>query len=218
MAYFKIITGPMFSGKTEELIRILHRSQIAGKSILVIKPRIDVRSGNEIASRKKSEPDGGGFKKFMEFPAHPIHTEKELEALLNEYQPDVLGIDEAQFFEPWIFDAVLRLLREKANQELLILAAGLDMDAWGKPFGPMPQLLAIADEVQKETAICFVCRKAANITQKLVDTGKTVEVGDAEIYEARCRVCHSLPEQAESLRQAVAETAESVPGAVAETI
>ena len=194
MAYFKVITGPMFSGKTEELIRILRRSQIAGKHILVIKPRIDTRSGNEISSRQKTSPDAQKFTKFMDFPAKPIDSAEELSILLNEHQPDILALDEAQFFPDWIFEYIHNLLKERSQSELIIIAAGLDMDAWGKPFGPIPQLLAIADEVQKETAICFICKKPANITQKLVNTGKTVEVGDADIYEARCRVCHTIPE------------------------
>ena len=196
MAYFKIITGPMFSGKTEELIRLLHRSQIAGKKILVVKPKIDIRTQNEIASRKKEDLQNGGFKKFMEFPAIPVSSAEEIAALIDSRQPDVLGLDEAQFFEPWIFEFVHALLHKHADSDLLILAAGLDMDAWGKPFGSMPQLLAIANEVQKETAICFSCKQAGTITQKLVNTGKTVEVGDAEIYEARCRKCHTMPEEA----------------------
>jgi len=204
MAYLKIITGPMFSGKTEELIRILHRSQIAGKTVLVIKPRLDTRTKNEIASRKKPNAEASVFQKFMDFPAFPISNHDELKNLLEEHQPDVLGLDEAQFFDLWIFDAVQELLRERASSDFMILAAGLDMDAWGKPFGPMPRLLSIADNVQKETAICFVCKGPAMITQKLVDTGKTVEVGDAEIYEARCRVCHTLPES-ESAKQNLSE-------------
>jgi len=194
MTYLKVITGPMFSGKTEELIRILHRSQIAGKKILVVKPKIDTRCGNEIISRKKATPDTQKFTKFMDFPAEPIGSAEELGNLIEQHQPDILALDEVQFFQSWIFDYIHNLLREKSQSELTIIAAGLDMDAWGKPFGPMPQLLAIADEVQKETAICFVCKKPANITQKLVNTGKTVEVGDADIYEARCRVCHTIPE------------------------
>jgi thymidine kinase len=196
MAYFKIITGPMFSGKTEELIRLLHRSQIAGKKLLVVKPRIDSRTQNEIASRKKTNLEDGGFKKFMEFPAIPVSSADEIAALIDAHRPDVLGLDEAQFFEPWILNFVHTLLHKQADSDILILAAGLDMDAWGKPFGSIPELMAIANEVQKETAICFSCKQPATITQKLVNTGKTVEVGDAEIYEARCRKCHTMPEEA----------------------
>jgi len=209
MAYLKIITGPMFSGKTEELIRILHRSQIAGKTVLVVKPRLDTRTKNEIASRKKPSASASTFQKFMDFPAIPISGAQELENLLAEHQPDVLGLDEVQFFDSWIFEAVRTLLRERASSDFMIIAAGLDMDAWGKPFGSMPHLLAIADEVQKETAICFMCKGPAMITQTLVDTGKTVEVGDAEIYEARCRICHTLPKQENNTAAEQSEVAKS---------
>ena len=193
MAYLKVITGPMFSGKTEELIRILHRSDLAGKRIVVVKPRIDSRTDEEIASRRTSDGKSTEFTKSGSFPATSIETDAELEAILNEEHPAILGIDEAQFFQPWLFDYLANLLRRYNDSDFLILVAGLDMDAWGRPFGMMPQLMALADEVQKETAICFKCKQPAMYTQKLSDSTEQVEVGDAEIYEARCRVCHVIP-------------------------
>jgi thymidine kinase len=194
MAYLKVITGPMFSGKTEELIRLLHRSLIAEKRILVVKPHIDTRSNNEIVSRKKGDPKQNGFSKFLDFPAVAISTPEELAELLEEKRPQILALDETQFFDSWIVEFLQSLLRSHASSDLIIYAAGLDMDAWGKPFGQMPAIMAIADEVQKETAVCFACKmRPGVITQKLTSSTQTVEVGDSEIYEARCRECHTLP-------------------------
>lgn len=193
MAYLKVITGPMFSGKTEELIRILHRSDLAGKRISVVKPRLDVRTTDEIASRRTTGAQSRDFAKSGSFPAQPVETAEELGEIIKTQQPTILGVDEAQFFEPWLYDFLVELLRHRSNTDLMVLVAGLDMDAWGKPFGIMPQLMALADEVQKETAICFRCKQPAMFTQKLVSSDQQVEVGDFEIYEARCRVCHVLP-------------------------
>lgn len=193
MAYLKVIAGPMFSGKTEELIRILHRSDLAGKKISVVKPRLDVRSADEIASRRTADAKSKDFTKSGSFPAIPIESAQELGDIVKREQPTILGIDEAQFFEPWLYDFLVDLLRRTSNTDLTILVAGLDMDAWGRPFGIMPQIMAMADEVQKETAICFQCKQPAMFTQKLVSSDQQVEVGDFEIYEARCRVCHTLP-------------------------
>lgn len=193
MAHLKVITGPMFSGKTEELIRILHRSDLAGKRIVVVKPRIDVRSSEEIASRRTSGGESRDFAKSGSFPATPIDSADELAELMKKTQPNILAIDEAQFFEPWMYDYLSELLKHLSNTDLIVLVAGLDMDAWGRPFGIMPQLMALADEVQKETAICFRCKKPAILSQKLGSSSEQVEVGDIETYEARCRVCHVIP-------------------------
>ena len=193
MAYLKVITGPMFSGKTEELIRILHRSDLAGKRIVVVKPRLDVRSAEEIASRRTSNGITKDFAKSGSFPATPIDSAQELGDIIRTTQPNILGVDEAQFFQPWLYDFLFDLLRHRSNTDLTVLVAGLDMDAWGRPFGIMPQLMSLADEVQKETAICFRCKQPAMFTQKLVSSEQQVEVGDSEIYEARCRICHVPP-------------------------
>lgn len=193
MSYMKVVTGPMFSGKTEELLRILHRSALAGKKILVLKPKVDSRTENEIASRHKPDAAAREFKKNGSHPAIPVATMEEALAAIAEHQPSVLGVDEAQFFEPWIVELLCDLMRDHASTDLMIVVAGLDMDAWTRPFGVMPQLLAMADDVQKETAICFKCKAPAMYSQKLGGGDSQVEVGDAEIYEARCRVCHEIP-------------------------
>lgn len=193
MAYLKVITGPMFSGKTEELIRILRRSELAGKKIVVIKPKLDSRSDGEIASRSTISPEKQEFSKSGSFPAIDIETAEELEAVIRAEHPAIIGVDEAQFFGTWMFDYLAELLRRYNHADLMILVAGLDMDAWRRPFGMMPHLMALADEVQKETAICFRCKGPAMYTQKLAGSQAQVEVGDADIYEARCRVCHTIP-------------------------
>ncbi len=193
MAYLKVITGPMFSGKTEELIRILRRSELAGKQIVVIKPKLDSRSTGEIASRDTYNGENREFSKSGSFPAIDVDSAEELEEIIREKHPAVIGVDEAQFFGIWMFDYLADLLRRYNHSDLQILVAGLDMDAWRRPFGMMPHLMALADEVQKETAICFLCKSPAMYTQKLSTSTQQVEVGDADIYEARCRVCHVIP-------------------------
>ncbi len=199
MAYLKVITGPMFSGKTEELLRILHRSGLAGKKIVVVKPKIDSRTDQEIASRRLKEDledqTSIEFTKYGSFPASSVESAEELENIIHQEKPSVIGIDEAQFFQPWLFDYLAQLLRRYNGVDLQVLVAGLDMDAWGRPFGMMPHIMALADEVQKETAICFRCKQPAMYTQKLSNSAQQVEVGDADIYEARCRVCHVIPEK-----------------------
>jgi thymidine kinase len=193
MSYFKVITGPMFSGKTEELIRVLKRSKIAGKDILVMKPAIDSRSGHEIISRHQPDLAVRQFKPQSSFDAIPVASASEALGLIQTHSPSVIGVDEAQFFGVWMPGFLEELLCKYAETDFMVVAAGLDLDAWKKPFGIMPQLMAIADEVQKETAICFVCSKPAMFTQKLAAGIGQVEVGDAEIYEARCRACHTIP-------------------------
>ena len=184
----------MFSGKTEELIRVLRRSQIAGKRILVIKPDIDTRSSAEIISRHQPDLNKREFTKANSFDAIPVASASHLLSIMQTISPTVIGIDEAQFFGVWLPGFLDELLTKHANADLTIVAAGLDRDAWRRPFGIMPQLLTMADEVQKETAICFVCKSPAQYTQKLGGTGAQVEVGDVEIYEARCRNCYTDPD------------------------
>lgn len=184
----------MFSGKTEELIRILHRADLAGKKVLVLKPRRDTRTENEISSRRKPSAQSLEFEKSGSFPAFPVGAKSEALELLLQYQPNVLGIDEAQFFNPWLIEFIEELLNRHKEQDFKIIAAGLDLDAWQRPFGVVPHLMAIADEVQKETAVCFQCKeRPAILTQKLTSSAQLIEVGDANIYEARCRACHTVP-------------------------
>lgn len=199
MAHLIVRSGPMFSGKTEELIRILRRFDIARKKIVVVKPSLDVRSADEIASRRTSGGQSKDFSKSGSFPATPIQSVEELRSLMEKEQPNILAVDEAQFFEQWLVDYLTELLYARADDDkFTILVGGLDMDAWGKPFGIMPQLMAIANEVQKLTAICDGCGDFATMTQKLVSSDQQVEVGDSEIYEARCRKCHVPPHPMET--------------------
>ena len=166
----------MFSGKTEELIRILRRSDLAGKKIIVVKPLIDVRSTDEIASRRTSSGQSKDFAKSEVFPAISIESAQELGDIIRREQPTILAIDEAQFFDPWLMDFLVDLMRRTRDTDLTVLVAGLDMDAWGRPFGVMPHVMALADEVQKETAICFQCKMPAMFTQKLGSSDQQVEV------------------------------------------
>lgn len=183
-----VITGPMFSGKSEELIRILRRAKIAKKKILVVKPDRDTRTEKEIAARATDDEERI-FKKSATFPAHPVSTKDEIADLIEKSQCDILGVDEAQFFEYWFLDFLINLKRRKAGKNLKLIVAGLDMDAWGRTFGIMGDIMAAANEVQKLTAICFSCGEPAIYTQKIGGSKKQIEVGDREIYEARCENC-----------------------------
>ena len=205
MVRLEVIAGPMFSGKSEELIRRLRRARHGGKEILVIKPKIDKRTENRIVARQK-KVEGLGFEPHDELEAIPIENEEELRDLIIKKRPKVIGIDEVQFFGGWLVGFLELLMKmmaatnhagEAPRGELLIIAAGLDLDAWRKPFGPMPTLMAMADKVDKETAVCFECHDKygpAIFTQKKGGPGQQIEVGDAELYEARCRTCHKIPD------------------------
>ncbi|OGN08684.1 MAG: hypothetical protein A3C61_01380 [Candidatus Yanofskybacteria bacterium RIFCSPHIGHO2_02_FULL_39_10] len=194
MARLEVITGPMFSGKSEELIRRLNRATYADQNVLVIKPRIDTRNESKIASRKKKDKKDTKFEEYSSFPAHEINTSKEFIELVSQHRPDVLAIDEAQFFQEWLLELIDNLLDEKENTGFKIIVSGLDMDAWKKPFGIMPQLMAKANEVTKFTAVCFHCKKSdANLTYKKSGSKEQIEVGNFQKYEARCRKCHELP-------------------------
>ena len=193
-AKLEVITGPMFSGKSAELIRLLNRATYARKKILVIKPSIDHRSGeNRIAERAIKN---GKSAVVEDFPAFSIGTLEEFWNVVNKNDFDVLAIDEAQFFtQPWFVSvdfiaAVQELLDKHSQEDFRIIIAGLDMTAQMEPFGPMPQLLAMADEVTKLTAVCFNCGATARYTQILGGTGEEIQVGDLDLYEARCRKCH----------------------------
>jgi thymidine kinase len=172
--WIEVIVGSMFSGKSEELIRRLRRAQIARQTVQIFKPLIDRRySDDHIVSHSEMR---------IESCAVPSSG-----ALLDEVAPDteVVGIDEGQFFDqelPMICDTL-------ANQGKRVIVAGLDQDYLGKPFEPMPQLLAIAEYITKTHAICMVCGNPANHTQRLVASGDRVLVGAQGLYEARCRRC-----------------------------
>ena len=178
--WLEVICGPMFSGKSEEMIRRLRRAEIAGQRVVIFKPRIDDRyDGADVVSHAGAR-----------MRAVPVSSVTELEARASG--DDVVGIDEVQFFEPAVVPAALDL----ADRGARVVAAGLDQDFRRFPFGPMPDLLSHAELVDKLQAVCHRCGGPATTTQRLVDgrpapySGETVVVGAAEQYEARCRGCH----------------------------
>lgn len=182
--HIELICGSMFSGKSEELIRRVKRAQIARQKVQVFAHAIDTRYGvAKIASHS-------GF----DLDAHPISR---AEQILDQLLPDVqvVAIDEAQFFDWKIADVV----NELANREIRVIVAGLDTDFRGEPFGPMPLLMAQAEQVEKLNAICMVCGGPASRTQRLVNgqpaayDDPVVVVGAQEMYEARCRHHHQVP-------------------------
>ena len=172
--WIEVIAGSMFSGKSEELIRRLRRAQIARQKVQIFKPRIDNRySEGHIISHSE-----------MRIASESLHSSRDL---LERVLPDteVVGIDEAQFFDIEL-PAVCNTL---ADQGKRVIVAGLDQDYLGKPFEPIPQLLAIAEYITKTLAICMVCGSPANHTQRLVASSERVLVGAQGTYEARCRGC-----------------------------
>ena len=172
--WIEVITGSMFSGKSEELIRRLRRAQIARQKVQIFKPQVDSRYAQDhIISHSE-----------MRIPSENLVSSKDL---LLRVKPDteVVGIDEGQFFDADL-PAVCNTL---ASQGKRVIVAGLDQDYLGKPFEPMPQLLAIAEYITKTLAICMVCGAPANHTQRLVPSSERVVVGGQGTYEARCRKC-----------------------------
>ena len=194
MARFEVITGPMFSGKTEELIRRLRRATFARKRILVIRPSTDNRGTRSVIDLIKGDDKLSCYEYLA---TRVLNHMKELRNIVDSWKPDILAIDEAQFFGPELLEYLDELLEKKKSKNFTIIVAGLDMDAWRRPFGIMPQLLAMADEVLKLTAICVACNgeNPAIFTQKKGGTGEQVEVGDTGLYEARCRACYYVPGQ-----------------------
>ncbi len=180
----EVVCGSMFSGKTDELIRRLVRATIAKQKVQVYKPAIDIR----YAVEKVTSHAGSNF------DALPIEKATEILGKLDE-DTTVVGIDEAQFFDP----EIVPVSRQLAERGIRVIAAGLDTDFRGEPFGPMPVLMSIAEEVDKLHAICMICGGEASRTQRLVN-GKParyddpiVIVGASEMYEARCREHHEVP-------------------------
>jgi len=172
--WIEVITGSMFSGKSEELIRRLRRAQIARRKVQIFKPRIDDRQGSDhITSHSE-----------MRIPSESLAASRELLERVHA-DTEVVGIDEGQFFDAEL-PAVCSTL---ADQGRRVIVAGLDQDYLGKPFEPMPQLLAIAEYITKTLAICMVCGAPANHTQRLVASSERVLVGAQGTYEARCRQC-----------------------------
>ncbi len=172
--WIEVIVGSMFSGKSEELIRRLRRAQIARQKVQVFKPIIDDRySIEQIASHSG-----------MTHVSKPVMTASEMMAQM-ENDTQLVGIDEGQFFDMAIVEAV----NELANSGKRVIIAGLDQDYLGRPFEPMPQLLSIAEFITKTHAICVKCGNTANYSQRTVESNSRVEVGAGDKYEARCRQC-----------------------------
>jgi thymidine kinase len=184
LGWIEVICGPMFSGKSEELIRRLRRSMIARKRVQVFKPTIDTRySEDEIVShgdlRMKSEVVKGGAEILDRI----------------DWRSEVIGVDEANFMGPALVDTAQRL----ADSGKQVIIAGLDTDYMGRPFAPVPDLLALAETITKTLAICMRCGNPAKHTQRLRGSDDLIVVGAAGMYEARCRRCFEpgIPKQEE---------------------
>ena len=179
IGWIEVIAGCMFSGKTEELIRRMRRAQIARQKVMIFKPRIDNRySSNHIVSHSEQS-----------LISTVVETPEEILALSSDAQ--VIGVDEGQFFSAKIVDVCEQL----ANEGKRVIVAGLDQDYRGKPFEPMPQLLAVAEYITKTLAICVVCGNPADRTQRTSDSHERVVVGAKDLYEARCRFCFRPPKE-----------------------
>lgn len=169
----EVIAGSMFSGKTEELIRRLKRAKIARLKVEIFKPDIDVRfSKNEVVSHDENS-------------IHSTPVGNSANILLLTGNVDVIGIDEAQFFDKGMVEVVVKL----ANMGIRVIVAGLDMDFKGKPFGPIPELMAVADHITKVHAICVQCGNIAQFSHRLSDKEQTVLLGEKDVYEPLCRGC-----------------------------
>ncbi|MCS6799806.1 MAG: thymidine kinase [Myxococcota bacterium] len=173
--WVEVIAGPMFSGKTEELIRRLRRARIARQRVQIFKPRID---GRYHASRVVSHSE-------QSIDAEPVADSAELLRCVA-LETRVVGIDEAQFFDAGLVEVCERL----AAVGIRVIVAGLDQDYLGRPFEPMPALLAVAESVTKTLAICARCGAPAGRSQRLVVSTDRIAIGAAESYEPRCRRCH----------------------------
>jgi thymidine kinase len=184
VGWIEVICGPMFSGKSEELIRRLRRAMIARKRVEVFKPAIDNRySDDEIVSHGDSRMNSQTVK-----GAGEIMTR-------IDWRSEVIGIDEANFMGPELVDTAQRL----ADSGKQVIIAGLDTDYMGRPFSPMPELLAHAESITKTLAICVRCGNPAKHTQRLRGSDELIVVGAADMYEARCRRCFEpgIPRQQE---------------------
>jgi len=169
--WIEVICGSMFSGKTEELIRRLKRARIAMQKVEIFKPKIDTRYDEE----KVVSHDANSIR------STPVDSSNQILLMANDF--DVVGIDEAQFFD----DELSAVCNTLANNGIRVIVAGLDMDYLGRPFGPIPALLATAEYVTKVHAICPYCGDLANYTHRTVDNDEQVVLGEAEAYEPLCR-------------------------------
>lgn len=181
--WIEVICGSMFSGKTEELIRRLKRVKIANLKVEIFKPAIDIRyDENNVISH-----DANTIK------STPIDNSQTI--LLLAQGADVVGIDEAQFFD----DEIMNVCQTLALRGIRVIVAGLDMDYKGKPFGQMPSLLAIADYITKLHAICVQCGNIANVSYRKTAQGGQVLLGEKDTYEPRCWKCYAAGEEAKKL-------------------
>ncbi len=179
----EVICGSMFSGKTEELIRRIKRAQFANQKIRIFKPAVDVRySDMDVVSHD-----------LHSIPCSPI---KEAKAMLDiEDDVQVVGVDEAQFFD----ESLVKVAQTLADRGKRVIIAGLDTDYMGKPFGPIPGLMAVAEDVQKVHAICVKCGNLANHSHRLTKSHKLVVLGEKDIYEPLCRQCFNAALESEGL-------------------
>ena len=178
LGWIEVICGSMFSGKSEELIRRLRRAQIARQRVQIFKPRIDDRySEDHIVSHSE-----------MKIKSQLVLTANEILEQLDT-RTQVVGIDEGQFFDLQL----VSVCNTMADMGKRVIVAGLDQDYRGRPFDPMPQLLAIAEYITKTLAICVRCGAPANRTQRIVDVTDRLLVGAGDVYEARCRLCFEPP-------------------------
>jgi thymidine kinase len=188
IGWIEVVCGPMFSGKSEELIRRLRRAEIARQRVQIFKPAIDERYAlDHIVSHSDLKIRSEGVKDATEMMARV------------ELRTEIIGIDEAQFLGTGIIDAVVKL----ADMGKRVIIAGLDTDYLGRPFHPMPELLAVADEITKTLAICMQCGNPAKHTQRLVASEDLIVVGAAGMYEARCRRCFEPNLAAEEMQKQV---------------
>ena len=171
----EVIAGGMFSVKSEELVRRLRRALIARQRVQVFKPRADTRHQAEVLVTRDNR----------ELAASSVASSDELRRQLQP-ETEVIGIDEAQFFD----DDLVELVTELADSGVRVIVAGLDQDFLRQPFGPMPRILALAEWVDKVHAVCVQCGRLAHYSQRIAGGGEQVQVGDSEAYEARCRHCY----------------------------
>lgn len=174
--WVEVVCGSMFSGKTEELIRRLNRARIAKQKVAIFKPSIDTRYHQaNIVSHNASS-----------ISSTPIQNSIEIIDLSGDC--DVVGIDEAQFFD----EKIVEIVNQLANEGKRVIVAGLDMDFQGNPFGPMPNLMAIAEYITKVHAVCMACGDVANYSYRKTAIKEQVMLGETDSYEARCRKCFHL--------------------------
>jgi len=173
--WIEVICGSMFSGKTEELIRRLRRAEFAKQQIQIFKPQLDTRyDALKIVSHEGRE-----------IISMPVQNSQAIQLLVNVETTDVVGIDEAQFFDEGLVDVATYL----ANNGIRVIIAGLDMDYRGMPFGVMPQLLSIAEYVTKVHAICVKCGNLAYVSHRIKDSKNLILLGETDAYEPLCRQC-----------------------------